>query len=456
MKLQFLGATGTVTGSKYLLEHKGRRILVDCGLFQGLKELRLRNWDPLPVAPDSIDAVVLTHAHVDHSGYVPLLIKRGFRGRIYCTKGTFDLCSILLPDSGYLHEADAERANRYGYTRHKPALPLYTEQEGRDALERFTVIDVDSALDLANGLTLKLQRSGHILGSAFARFADGSTSIVFSGDLGRPHDPVMKAPAAIRQATYLVLESTYGDRLHADADPLEELGGIVRETAGRGGTVIIPAFAVGRTQSVLYYIHELKKARAIPDIPVYLDSPMAINATRLLDAHRDDHRLAAKLCGEVSRAAHYVQTPEDSRALDGGHAMPAVIISASGMATGGRVLHHLKHFIGDARNTIAFTGFQAAGTRGARLIHGEDEIKIHGTMWPVRAQIEVLHNMSAHADYSEILEWLENFDRPPRRTFITHGEPEAASSLRMKIEDRLGWSVTVPEYLQKETLSRRK
>lgn len=455
MKLQFLGATGTVTGSKYLLEHKGHRVLVDCGLFQGLKELRLRNWAPLPVAPDSIDAVVLTHAHIDHSGYVPLLIKQGFRGRIYCTEGTFDLCSILLPDSGYLHEADAERANRHGYTRHKPALPLYTEQEGRDALDRFTVIDVDSVLDLADGLSLTLQRSGHILGSAFARFADGPTSIVFSGDLGRPHDPVMKAPAPIRQADYLVLESTYGDRLHDDADPLEELGGIIRETAGRGGTVIIPAFAVGRTQSVLYYIHELKKARAIPDIPVYLDSPMAINATRLLDAHRDDHRLAARLCGEVSRAAHYVQTPEDSRALDGGNAMPMVIISASGMATGGRVLHHLKHFIGDARNTIAFTGFQAAGTRGARLIHGEDEIKIHGTMWPVRAQIEVLHNMSAHADYSEILEWLENFDRPPRRTFVTHGEPEAASSLRMKIEDRLGWSVTVPDYLQKETLSRR-
>lgn len=456
MNLQFLGATGTVTGSKYLLEHKGHRVLVDCGLFQGLKELRLRNWAPLPVAPDSIDAVVLTHAHIDHSGYVPLLIKQGFRGRIYCTEGTFDLCSILLPDSGYLHEADAERANRHGYTRHKPALPLYTEQEGRDALDRFTVIDVDSALDLADGLSLTLQRSGHILGSAFARFADGPTSIVFSGDLGRPHDPVMKAPAPIRQADYLVLESTYGDRLHDDADPLEELGGIIRETAGRGGTVIIPAFAVGRTQSVLYYIHELKKARAIPDIPIYLDSPMAINATRLLDAHRDDHRLAARLCGEVSRAAHYVQTPEDSRALDGGNAIPMVIISASGMATGGRVLHHLKHFVGDAKNTIAFTGYQAAGTRGARLIHGEDEIKIHGKMWPVRAQIEVLHNMSAHADYSEILEWLENFDRPPRRTFITHGEPEAASSLRMKIEDRLGWSVMVPDYLQKETLSRRK
>jgi metallo-beta-lactamase family protein len=452
VELRFLGATGTVTGSKYLIEHNGFRLLVDCGLFQGLKELRLRNWADIPVAPDSLDAVILTHAHLDHSGYLPLLVKRGFSGPVYCSTGTHDLCSILLPDSGYLQEADAERANRYSYTKHKPAKPLYTEEEARFSLRQFSPAEIGTPHRLADDLTFTLERSGHILGSSFVRISAGGTSIVFSGDLGRPDDPVMKPPSAIRDADYLVLESTYGNRLHEDGDPSAQLGEIIRKTVGRGGTVIIPAFAVGRTQGVLFHIWDLKEKGLIPDLPVFLDSPMAIDATRLLDRHRADHRLKKKRCGEVSRIARYVNTADESRALDGSNAVPSVIISASGMATGGRVLHHLKHFIGDPRNTILFTGFQAAGTRGARLINGEQEIKIHGKMWPVRAEVDVLHNMSAHADYDEIIDWLGNFDAPPRRTFITHGEPEAAAALRDRIDEQLGWSVVVPEYLDRADL----
>ena len=453
MKLTFLGATGTVTGSKYLLEHEDRKILVDCGLFQGLKELRLRNWEKLPVDPASIDAVLLTHAHIDHSGYIPLLVKRGFRGEIYCSAATYDLCSILLPDSGYLQEADADRANRYAYSKHKPALPLYTRKDAEKSLGHFRVKGFDKPHKLDGGLKFTFGRSGHILGSSFIRVDDGHTSILFSGDLGRADDPVMIAPVDMQQADYLVLESTYGDRLHKDGDPVEKIGDIIRTTAARGGSVIIPAFAVGRTQSILYYIYALKKANAIPaTVPVFLDSPMAINATQLLGRHRNEHRLPEKMCADVCHIAKYVQTAEESKSLDYNASMPVVIISASGMATGGRVLHHLKHFIGDARNTILFTGFQAAGTRGSRLVHGEDEIRIHGQMWPVRAQVEMLHNTSAHADYGEILDWLGRFQDAPRKTFITHGEPEAASSLRMKIEDHLGWRAEVPAYLQQVEL----
>jgi metallo-beta-lactamase family protein len=453
MKLSFLGATGTVTGSKYLLDCAGRKILIDCGLFQGLKELRLRNWDDLPVDPGSIDAVILTHAHIDHSGYVPLLVKNGFRGKIYCSAATFDLCKILLPDSGYLQESDANRANRYSYTKHQPALPLYTREEAVRSLNRFKVIPFGQPIGLGEELTITLNRSGHILGSSFVTVKQGRKSITFSGDIGRLNDPVMNTPAQIQQADYLVLESTYGDRLHEQSSPQEKIGKIIKETVARGGSVILPAFAVGRTQSILYYIYELKKAGIISSaIPVFLDSPMAINATELLLQHANEHGLSDDLCAKVCHAAKYVQTAEDSKALDNSSGMPAIIISASGMATGGRILHHLKHFIGDSRNSILFTGFQASGTRGARLVHGEDEIKIHGEMWKVRAKVDILHNISSHADYQEILTWLGHFRSPPRQTFITHGEPEAASSLKMKIEEHLGWTADVPQYLQQVDL----
>lgn len=453
MKLTFLGATGTVTGSKYLLEDGDKKFLIDCGLFQGLKELRLRNWEKLPVDPASIDAVILTHAHIDHSGYLPLLVKNGFKGPVYCSSATADLCDILLPDSAHLHAEDAERANRYGYTKHHPALPLYTKEDAYNALEKIKPVSFGDEHALSDFLSFKLTHAGHILGAACVHINDGQTKLVFSGDLGRPHDPVMEAPAQIQEADYLVLESTYGDRLHETTDPLDQLESIVGKTAARGGTVVIPAFAVGRAQSLMYYIYKLKTAGRIPDIPVYLDSPMAISATKLLQQHHAEHRLSKDECHAVCGSVFYTKTVEQSKEIyNKNNGLPTVIISASGMATGGRVLHHLKHFIGDPRNTILLSGFQAAGTRGARLVHGETEIKIHGNLYPVRAEIDMLDNISAHADYQEILEWLGHFREAPRKTFLTHGEPEAASSLKFKIEEHLGWNVEIPEYNQKVEL----
>lgn len=444
MKLTFFGATGTVTGSKYLVEDGEKRILVDCGLFQGLKELRERNWQPLPFDPGSIDAVVLTHAHIDHSGYLPLLVRNGFKGKIYCSDATFDLCRILLVDCGRIQEGDAERANRYGYTKHSPALPLYTEEDAHVALEQFKTVGFGQEYALSDILTFSLSRAGHILGAACVTISDGQTKMVFSGDLGRPNDPLMKPPAQIQEADYLVLESTYGDRRHEDVDPMEEMAQVINRTSKRGGTVIIPAFAVGRAQLLMYYIDQLKRKHKIPNIPVYLDSPMAIDATNIWQSHTNDHRLSAKECGEVCRSVTYVRTTDESKALVAG-LMPSIIISASGMATGGRVLHHIAHNITDARNTILFAGYQAAATRGARLVHGDDEIKIHGRLLPVRAEVENLASLSAHADYAEIIDWLRGFREAPRRTFLTHGEPEARSSFKQKIEEHLGWDVCIPE-----------
>lgn len=446
MKITFMGATGTVTGSKYLIEDENKKFLIDCGLFQGLKELRLRNWDKLPVDPGSIDAVVLTHAHLDHSGYLPLLVKNGFKGPIYCSDATMDLCGILLPDSGHIQESDAERANRYGYTKHKPAMPLYTEDDAYAALEQFKPVKFGKEYALSDMLTFSLSRAGHILGAACVTISDGQIKTVFSGDLGRPNDPIMKAPAQIQQADYLILESTYGDRLHEKTHPMDQMEDIINRTFHRGGIVIIPSFAVGRAQLILYYLHELIRAGRIPKVPVYLDSPMAIDATKQWQDHIEDHRLDAKKCGEVCRTATYTQSVAESKALDTG-AVPAIIVSASGMATGGRVLHHLAHYISDERNSVLFAGYQAAGTRGARLVHGEKEIKIFGHLYPVEAEIHNLASLSAHGDYAEIIDWLKGFTSPPRKVFLTHGEPEAASSFKFKIEDKLGWEVEIPSYL---------
>ena len=448
MKLTFLGATETVTGSKYLLEDNNKKILIDCGLYQGLKDLRLRNWDNFPVNPASIDAVILTHAHIDHSGYLPLLVRNGFKGEVYCSLATADLCKILLPDSAYLHEEDAKRANRYNYSRHKPALPLYTQEDAKNALEKIKPVSFGDEHRLIDFLSFKLTHAGHILGASCVHISDGQTNIVFSGDLGRPNDPVIKAPAQIQKADYLILESTYGDRLHEISNPIDQLENIINKTSGRGGTIIIPAFAVGRAQSMMYYIHELKKAGRIPDIPVYLDSPMAISTTKLLQKHNAEHRLSKEQCADVCNSVIYTNTVEQSKAIySNNNSMPKIIISASGMATGGRVLHHLKEFISDPRNFVLLAGFQAAGTRGARLAHGETEIKIHGEFFHVRAEIDILNNISAHADYQEILNWLGNFQEPPRKTFLTHGEPEAASSFQIKIRDKLNWNVEIPKYL---------
>lgn len=451
MKITFLGATETVTGSKYLIEENSIKVLIDCGLFQGYKELRLRNWDVFPLAPASIEAVILTHAHIDHSGYIPLLVKKGFRGKIYCSKATYDLCSLLLPDSGHLQEEDAERANRHGYSKHHPAMPLYTEDDAKTSLKYFHPVDFGKTYFLKEDLHFRLSRSCHILGSAFITLSNGSKDIVFSGDLGRPHDPIMCSPTKIDDATYIVIESTYGDRLHDTQDPAKKLGEIIRKTVTQGGSIIIPSFAVGRAQSILYYLHKLKEAKAIPDIPIFLDSPMAVNTTQLLCKYKNEHRLPDTLCSEVSHIATYINSVEASKQLDQS-VMPSIIISASGMATGGRVLHHLKHYVTDPKNTILFTGFQAGGTRGDRLLKGEKVIKIHGELVPVRAKIEALHNLSAHADYEEILSWLSNFQKPPQKIFITHGEHYSAASLKAKIEERFGWTVYVPSYGYSEEL----
>lgn len=451
MQLTFMGATGTITGSKYLVTANSKKILIDCGLFQGYKELRLRNWSELPIDPHKIDAVILTHAHIDHSGYIPLLVKNGFSGRIYCSSATRDLCEILLRDSGHLQEEEARFANEQGYSKHHPALPLYTQEDAENSLNYFYTVNFGVEYQLDDELSFQLIHSGHILGSAFVRIKHHNRSLLFSGDLGRPHDPVMNPPAIIQSTDYLVLESTYGDRLHPAIDPIDELGEIINKTAKRGGSVIIPAFAVGRAQSILYFIYMLKKANKIPDIPIFVDSPLAVSATKIFCHYTNEHKLSKQQCFDICAGATYINTVEQSMALDNYH-YPIIVISASGMATGGRVLHHMKQFAQEDRNTILFTGYQAGGTRGARMINGESEVKIHGQMIPIRAEVIELSNTSAHADYQEILAWLKKFTKPPIKVFIIHGEPEAAQSLRNKIEKELDWKCEIPVYLQTEEL----
>ncbi len=452
MDVQFLGATGTVTGSKYLLREGASRLLVDCGLFQGFKQLRLRNWAHPPFDAATLDAVVLTHAHLDHSGYLPLLVRRGFKGPIYCTHATLDLCRILLPDSGRLQEEEAEQAARHGWSRHRPALPLYTEADAVQALENFEARAFDTAFEAAPGLHVRLLRAGHILGAAMVRVEGPRRSILFSGDLGRPRDPLMHPPATVAAADYLVVESTYGDRAHDPADPQQRLGEIIARTIARDGVVVIPSFAVGRTQSLLWAIHRLKQARVLPgELPVFLNSPMAVDATGIYRRHRAEHRLSPDECQAMCHAARFVNTVEESKRLNQRKG-PMVIIAGSGMASGGRVVHHLKAFAPDPRNTILFAGFQAGGTRGAAMLAGAEAVKIHGEYVPVRAEVALIDNLSAHADAQEILEWLAGFKAPPRRTFVTHGEPAAADALRQRIEEQLRWRCEVPDYLQTVTL----
>ncbi|VVC77233.1 Ribonuclease [Aquicella siphonis] len=451
MEISFLGAARTVTGSKYLLTVKNKKFMIDCGLYQGYKDMRLKNWDKLPVNPQEIEAVILTHAHVDHSGYIPLLVKNGFRGKIYCTRGTRDLCSILLPDCGHLEEEDAARANRYGYSKHTPALPLYTYQDAIQALDYFMPLDFDSAHELTQDLTLKLLPSGHIIGASLVRLEHHGQSILFTGDLGRKHHPIMRAPAIVTHSDYLVIESTYGDRLHSASSPENQLADVVNNTLSKEGSVIIPAFAVGRSQDILYYLYSLKEQGRIPDVPVYLDSPMAQDVSDLFCKYADEHQLPENVCIQVCKTAKYIRTPEESKAVSQSR-HSKIIISASGMATGGRILHHLKAFLPYENHTILFTGYQAPGTRGDRLMRGETEIKIHGEYIPVRASILMMENMSAHADYQEMLDWLKHFKQPPGKVFITHGMIESALSLSEKISTELGWACQIPEYLQTASL----
>jgi metallo-beta-lactamase family protein len=453
LSLSFLGAAGTVTGSRFLLESGGSRLLVDCGLFQGLKDLRNRNWEPFPVPPESIDAVLLTHAHIDHSGYLPALVRDGFRGRIFCSHATMELCQILWRDSGYLQEKEAQYASRQGFSKHKPALPLYTVKDAEAALPRLSPIAFDKVHRLPNGPAIRLRHAGHILGAATIECVWDDTRLVFSGDLGRFGDAMMLDPEPVPAADYLVVESTYGNRHHDARDPQEALGEVIARTIALGGTVIIPAFAVGRAQSLLYHLERLKSAGQLKNVPIFLDSPMAINASEMLCSHLGDHRLPADACVRACDVAHYVRDVEESKALMNSP-VPKVIISASGMATGGRVLHHLKRYAPDRRNTILFAGFQAVGTRGAAMLAGAESVKIHGALVPVRAQVENLSILSAHADADEILHWLRNFRTPPRMTFIVHGEPDASAALRQRIEGELGWACRAPQLLEQAVISR--
>lgn len=451
MQLQFLGATNTVTGSKYFLSSGEHNVLVDCGLFQGYKQLRLRNRDPLPVAPSSIRAVLLTHAHLDHSGYLPLLVKNGFRGRIHCSESTWDLCKLLLPDSAFLLEEEAAYANRRGYSKHHPALPLYTVEDAERALKMFAPVPFGREVDV-EGMKARFTRAGHILGAASVVVQHEGLRVGFSGDLGRYHDPLMAPPQALGEVDYLLVESTYGNKPQVNTDPKARLGQVVRETAARGGVTIIPAFAVGRAQVIMHYLHELKQAGEIPaSLPVYLNSPMAQHATEITMRHLADQKLTRAQAEAVWQGVHRVNSVEESIALNQ-RRLPMVIIAASGMATGGRVLHHLKAFAGDRRNTVLFAGYQAGGTRGAAMLAGAPTIKIHGEYLPVRAQVTQLDNLSAHADAGEILRWLQGFEKAPRRTFIIHGEPDAADALRHAIEEQLHWTCTVPDYLETFTL----
>ncbi len=448
MEISFLGGTGTVTGSKYLFDDGDAVTLIDCGLFQGFKQLRLRNWQPLPIDPQRISSVVLTHAHIDHSGYLPLLVRNGFGGRIYCSKATKELCQILLPDSAHLQEEEARYANKRGFSKHKPALPLYTVEDANRALENFHAIDFDEPARLSPTSSAHLLPAGHILGAAMVMIESRGKRILFSGDLGGPNDPIMRPPTRVESADVLVLESTYGNRRHSAANPEVELASRLGPALSRSGVVVIPAFAVGRVQTLLYLIARLKGRGLIPDVPIYLNSPMAVDATRIYHTYRSEHRLSAEECTAACQVAQFVNSPEASKELNQKQG-PMIIISASGMATGGRVVHHLKAFAPDPNNMILFSGFQAAGTRGAAIVNGAESVKIHGEYVPVRAEVANLESLSGHADYAEILDWLKAFARAPEMICITHGEPAAADGMRLHIQESLGWQSRVPDYLER-------
>jgi metallo-beta-lactamase family protein len=446
MQLQFLGATGTVTGSRYLVQLGKSRVLIDCGLFQGFKQLRLRNWAGLPVRPSHIDAVVLTHAHIDHSGYIPLLVKQGFRGVVYSSTATRDLCRIMLPDSGSLQEEQAEFVNRRGLSRHSPALPLYTREDAVRSLERFKAVHWDRPWEPIPGLKARLLRAGHIPGASSVLLDNGVSSLLFSGDLGRPQDLLMLPPDPVVQADRVVVESTYGDRLHPAIDPLAQLAAVINRTTARGGALIVPAFAVGRAQTLLHMINLLKQRGAIHQVPVFLNSPMAQQATSVFVRHQRELRISAEECAQLPLSATQVRSVDGSRELNSRKG-PMVIIAGSGMATGGRVLHHIKTFAPNKRNTILLTGFQAGGTRGALLAGGAKSVRIFGEDVPVRCEVAQLECTSAHADAAELEAWLRGMRMAPKTTFVTHGEPAAADAMRQRIERSLGWPVCVPEYL---------
>ena len=448
LTLRSLGAASTVTGSKHLLESDGRRILVDCGLFQGVKNLRELNWAPLAVDPASIDAVVITHAHLDHTGYLPRLVRNGFRGPIFSTGATRAVADIILRDSAYLQERDAAFLNKRKASKHHPALPLYDQQDAQRAVELFETHGFGREVPLwEDGPVVTFGRAGHILGASTVEVAWQGRRIVFTGDLGRYDDPIMFDPEPVSSCDFLVMESTYGDRVHERTDAAAVLAGVVDATIKRGGTVLVPAFAVGRAQTLLYYLWQLRSAGRLPDVPVYLDSPMAINASELLGKYRDDHRLAPDVYEGMCDMATYTRDSEESKKISES-SDPKIVISASGMATGGRILHHLKAFAPDPRNTIMITGYQVPGTRGASIAAGEKQIRIYGEWVPIDAQIADLAMLSAHADADELIRWARGFTTAPKQVFVVHGEEGPADALRRRLDREFGWPATVPRPAQ--------
>jgi metallo-beta-lactamase family protein len=454
-RLTFWGAAGVVTGSRHLLETRDRRILVDCGLFQGPKRVREKNWEPFPVDPMSLDLIILTHAHIDHIGFLPAMVKAGFQGPIYCTEATADLAGILLPDTGHLQEEEAKWRNKKGRTKHRPAKPLFDEQDARAVLPLLQPVAYGTHFEVARGVRGKFQDMGHILGSAYldlkAERLGGDRKIVFSGDIGRPADALLRPPSAAYNVDYLIMESTYGNRLHDDLDPVDEIVRVINETMQRGGVLVLPAFAVGRSQTLLHILHELEdEGRIPPGIPVYLDSPMAVEALQIHRRHILDLNLQRRkqfLAGEKifhPRNLNLSVTTDDSKRINQVEA-GAIIISASGMATGGRIVHHLRERLPHERNTVCFIGYQAEGTRGRTILEGKESVRLFGEDVPIRAHIERIDGFSGHADYQEMMAWLLGFNKAPERTFLVHGEPEGAAAFADRIRQRFHWDVSVAE-----------
>lgn len=451
MNLQFLGGVETVTGSKTLAQLGRATLLIDCGQFQGLKSLRLQNWERPPFELRELDGVLLTHAHLDHSGWLPVLVRHGFRGPVWCTPGTANLLRVLLIDSANLHEEDARYANRKRYSKHDPALPLFDRRDAEEALALLRTSRYGASFEPARGVEARFQRAGHIVGAARIELTHDHQTIVFSGDVGRDDDLLLKPPAALHGADWIVVESTYGDRLHERADPMTALCEAITPVLSRGGVVMVPCFAVGRAQTVLHLLAQLKAARRIPDVPVYLDSPMAIEATRIYRSNIADHRLSDSQVEALCEVARFTPSTEDSRGLNGLKG-PFIVLAGSGMATGGRILHHLENRGADPRNALLLSGFQAAGTRGRAIAEGAGSIKLHGRFVTMAAQVIALSGLSGHADQRGLLDWLSTAPRPPRRLFINHGEPEAAAALAAAVTETLGWPVHIPKQGEAITL----
>ena len=459
ISIQFLGAARCVTGSKFLLRSAEGTTLIDCGLFQGLKELRERNWQPFPFPAAQIDQVILTHAHIDHTGYLPRLAKEGFRGQVYCTPSTAELLGLLLPDCGHLQEEDARYAAEKSFSKHNPPLPLFTEQDARASLRLLQPVKFSQSVNLGDGLTFRYHPTGHILGAGSLEIRAGDTRLWFSGDLGRYHDEVMNPPTQGSEADYIFIESTYGNRLHAGRDVSTDLADVINRTVRRGGSLLIPAFAIGRTQTMLYHIRQLEDAGRIPRLPVFIDSPMAVDASALYCRFGREENLKLDLtmtdddcCPLRCRDTTFVRTPEESKRINDLRT-PAIIIAASGMATGGRVVHHLANRLPDKRNTVLLVGYQADGTRGRALSNGDKKLKIHGQFVPVRAEIASISGLSAHGDQRDLLRWLSGFRRAPRRAFLIHGEDNGLNGLSDQVRENLKWPVHIPNHLERVELS---